>query len=287
MRGHFWQFLTNEEGQPIPGASINVYLTSSTVPAWVYLQESGGSPTDTLPQTTTDDDGYFEFWIGNPTELHGYESVQKFAVQWVDAGVLTTGEISDIECYAPPRETYEPFTPPNDGATDTVANKTVSDNDVTNWNNNLVRSITDIIPSSSWTLDASGAHAAPPELFFHTQSSPSATWSVTHNLGIQDVAVYCADNTHHFLTIGDVDFVDENSLIITVSGGTGTAQIIGTDNFKYYYDKVHDLNTQQLMVQLYNTDTNFMIPVSVEAVDVNTIRIWTTKQVNTALIYFK
>lgn len=60
-RYHYWQFLVNQEGQPINAADINVYLAGTTTPANVYTSETGTAYTNTLPQASTNELGYFEF----------------------------------------------------------------------------------------------------------------------------------------------------------------------------------------------------------------------------------
>ena len=64
MRGHFWMWLCNEEGQPIPSANISIYAGNPGPLAWIFHEEEGGTPTQEAPQCVTDDYGYFEFWIG-------------------------------------------------------------------------------------------------------------------------------------------------------------------------------------------------------------------------------
>ena len=57
----WYSYLLNEEGQPISGASISIYLANSTTPAAIYTSETGTTATSAVPQLTTDADGYFEF----------------------------------------------------------------------------------------------------------------------------------------------------------------------------------------------------------------------------------
>jgi hypothetical protein len=95
-RVHFWQFLLNEEGIPIPAADIYVYLANTLSPAYVYTSESGGTATITTPQVTTTADGFFEFWIGDSEESAGYSVPQKFKIVWEKTGVAE-GYIDNLD----------------------------------------------------------------------------------------------------------------------------------------------------------------------------------------------
>ena len=52
--------------------------------------------------------------------------------------------------------------------------------------------------------------------FIYTQSTPSATWNITHNLGkFPSVSVVDSANTQVY---GNVDYIDDNSLTLTFTG---------------------------------------------------------------------
>jgi hypothetical protein len=111
-RFHYWSFLLDEEGQPIENASIWIYLAGTSTPAELYPSESGNYQTDPLISTfesyedgdesesnieiiKTDEDGFFEFWVGNENETNGYGTEQKFKIKWYKAGIAE-GEIDYI-----------------------------------------------------------------------------------------------------------------------------------------------------------------------------------------------
>ena len=96
MRSHYFQWILNEEGQPVPGVDISVYLAGGTTPAYVYSAETAGTSTNTVPQTTTDANGFFEFWIAGPPDTYSYSN-QKFKITWVKAGVIDAGEVDNVE----------------------------------------------------------------------------------------------------------------------------------------------------------------------------------------------
>jgi len=97
-RYHYWQFLVNQEGQPINGAEINVYLAGTDEPAFIYKSEFGSDGTDDAPQIITNKAGYFEFWLGDDTELDGYPIGQKFKITWRREGIAS-GSIDWIDIF--------------------------------------------------------------------------------------------------------------------------------------------------------------------------------------------
>lgn len=97
MRGHFWQYIQNSEGQPIEGVSVNVYEAGGTTPAYVFTSETGGVASNSAPQATTNEDGFFEFWIGDHTETNGYTANTKFKLVWSKTGVITPGSIDNVD----------------------------------------------------------------------------------------------------------------------------------------------------------------------------------------------
>lgn len=98
MRYHYWQFLVNQEGQPINAANIKVYLAGSDTVARVYKNEFTTDIIDTLPQAITNGAGYFEFWIGDGEEAQGYDRGQKFKIVWDRPGI-SYGSIDYIDIF--------------------------------------------------------------------------------------------------------------------------------------------------------------------------------------------
>ena len=145
-RSHYWQYLVNEEGQPVNEANISIFLNGSTVAAWVYLSQSGGSPLNSTPQVQTNDEGFFDFWVADESESHGYVDTQHFDIAWSKPGVITDGGIDDIIIYIAPD-------PVDETDTDTVKNKLVS-NYLANYWGGKAGVITLSAASGSWTLSA-------------------------------------------------------------------------------------------------------------------------------------
>lgn len=103
-RYHSWGFIVNEAGEPIENAEITVKLAGTDELANLYYDEFGSSNsvnTPSLsggPQLSTLSNGYYEFWIGDITEPHGYRNDQKFKLEWVRVGVAH-GEIDYINIF--------------------------------------------------------------------------------------------------------------------------------------------------------------------------------------------
>lgn len=99
-RVHYWQFIIDEEGRPIEGADITIFLANSNEPAYIYEDEIGGAPLNSAPQLTTNTEGFFEFWIGDSSEVNGYKSTQKFKIYWERIGIAA-GMIDYVDIFPP------------------------------------------------------------------------------------------------------------------------------------------------------------------------------------------
>jgi len=144
-RTHFWHYLQNEEGQPVNGANVSVYLAASTTPAMVYLAESGGSAVDTVANPiSTRDDGYFEFWIADANDVNGYTG-QKFKITWTKPGIIADGAVDFVEISLSTAEVDETDI-------DETKNKTVSNYLAKTWSEKAgVYSVR--VTAAEWILD--------------------------------------------------------------------------------------------------------------------------------------
>lgn len=82
-----------------------------------------------------------------------------------------------------------------------------------------------IVANGNLTADKYYGFAVYPELeaadknYVFIQSTPSATWNITHNLGkFPSVSVVDSANT---VVYGDIDYIDNNSLTVTFSAAFG------------------------------------------------------------------
>ena len=126
---HYWQSVINDEGVPIVGASIYVYLAGTNTPIYIYRDEIANDFTNVVPQVTTDENGRFEFWIGDGTETYGYEITQKFRIRWEHPSI-NPGEI-DFE------DIFPLVFPVDETSTDAQKNKCISNLLANQWNTHI------------------------------------------------------------------------------------------------------------------------------------------------------
>jgi len=120
-RSHYWQYLLNEEGQPVPYATITIYNAGTSATAIIY--ETMNSAT-VIPSATmyTRSDGFFDFWV----DPNDYPTGMYFNITWSKIGSITAGHVENV--YLPIK--YEQV---NDGDSDTTKNKLVSNALATSW----------------------------------------------------------------------------------------------------------------------------------------------------------
>jgi len=102
-RRHYYSWICNDEGRPIAGVNITITQSDSSTAAYIYTLSTDGTASNT-PQLTTDVNGYFEFWIADITELHGYASGVKFDIAWELEGTITAGSITSVDIFSAPKE---------------------------------------------------------------------------------------------------------------------------------------------------------------------------------------
>jgi hypothetical protein len=108
-RVHYWHYLLNEEGQPVPDAVIGVLEAGTQTYLWIYDNELSGTAfcnyektgttpsTDGNPQIRTNSDGYFEFWVADSSDIsRGYSGI-KLKITWSKPGIIDDGGIDNIE----------------------------------------------------------------------------------------------------------------------------------------------------------------------------------------------
>lgn len=98
MRYHYWQFLVNQEGQPINLANITIYVAGTNNIATVYKNEFTGDVITTSPHAITNGAGFFEFWIGDEEEQFGYPRGTKFKLVWNREGIAS-GTIDWVDIF--------------------------------------------------------------------------------------------------------------------------------------------------------------------------------------------
>lgn len=257
-RVHYWQYIADEEGRPIPNVAVSFYLKGTETLANIYANTSVAHTTTTaILDLKTDANGYFEFWVGDKWESSGgYDTDQRFRIEWYKAGIIR-GEIDNIDLFPP---LYEVQVNSTAGAVeDAKKNKMVSNKIVKDWydhiesmlpsasphnihpvvicstndnynkvvSNFLMNKIhTTALSASSVTLDASAASLFTSGGIVFT-SGASAT--IAHGLANDWPVVQIFDESDNELVVPDViKSVDSNNVQITLADTiTGTVTIIG------------------------------------------------------------
>lgn len=141
-RIHFWNYVLNSDGDPIQNVEIRFYLNDNpTIEANIYVRETSSVHTkSSLADLKTDENGFFEFWIGNSWEDGGYDYTQEFRIEWFKAGTIAS-VIENIN----PWSNILAWESKNSGAGKDDRNKFVSNFYATKWWNH----INEIVPSAS------------------------------------------------------------------------------------------------------------------------------------------
>jgi hypothetical protein len=208
MKIHYWQFLTDELGEPIEDAEIYVYLAGSSSYADIFLTETATSAINSYPGSsnviTTDSNGFFEFFIGDEWETqYGYESTQKFKVSWYKAGIAN-GDIDNISIFTSSITSVD-----ETDDTDTSKNKSVSNSLAKGW-----EAKTDIY-TETWEL--SGA----------IPSGGNSYKDITHSLNNSYPIVQMWDlSTNRQVSPTYFETLDANSLRIVMTPGDGSYKTV-------------------------------------------------------------
>lgn len=271
----WFSYLLNDEGQPIKGADISIYLAGGTTEAIIYTSEIGSETIDTAPQLITNEDGYFEFWVGDSSDINGYSSTQKFKISFNKAGV-----VSGYNDYI---SIYSSFIPVDLTSSDNSIDKTVSNLYAQRWENHrldtthLVHGIEEVNLLSTDTVKN--------KLISNLNGYG---WENHRNLDYNE-------NPHNIESLEDDSFDltrnklvsnrDIKEILDSISGLTFTENISATSlspSGDYYYsDIVHNLNDQWPIINIYDTvNKEKIIPKEINSIDVNTIRIWLNSKIN-------
>lgn len=270
-RSHYWQYLINEEGQPIQSANIRIYKAGSTTPAYVYTQEVGGTATNSIPQVSTNSNGFFEFWIADASDTLGYAPSQKFKIQWQKTGI-TTGVIDNVNIF----QVYDGV---DTADTDATLNKLVSNLLAKRWEDHrndvshLVHGIGEVdVTDTDTTKDRLVSNSLAKGWEDHKDDESY------YLHGIEAVDPYDTDTTDNKL----VSNLLMNTLLTlatsAVSGATTTNATINTwtaSGDEYKADINHTHSNDYLVVQCYDASTDQQIfPAEIESINPNKLRIF-------------
>lgn len=136
-RYHYWQYIVDEEGTPLDGVEISFKLSGTETFASIFLNPTTGAITTTEnAQLKTDENGFFEFWVGDPWEAEGgYQHTQKFRLQWYKAGIIA-GEIDPVDIFPPLPSVDETATGQDIGEKE-KKNKLISNALAYKWNSHI------------------------------------------------------------------------------------------------------------------------------------------------------
>jgi hypothetical protein len=244
-RVHYWQYIADEEGRPIPNVKVDFYLKDTETLADIYANTSVNHTTDTTTlNLKTNTDGYFEFWVGDQWETNGgYDPEQRFRLEWYKAGIVR-GEIDNIDLFPPLYEVVINSTAP--AAENARKNKLISNKIAKDWYDH----VESMLPSAS-------PHNIHPVVICSTNND--------YNKVVSNFLMNKIHTTAVSASVIDTLDTSGASLFTTsgVSFPTSAAQTF-----------VHGLNNDWPVVQVYNEANNTLIaPDIVESIDSNTIQI--------------
>lgn len=290
MRYHYWQFLVNQDGQPINGASISIFKAGTTESISVYKGEYTTDVVSTSPQIITNSNGYFEFWIGDEEETAGYTRGTKFKIVWNREGV-TYGSVDYIDVFpdlegVDETDSTSPYKNKlisnalaysytshlrhdvtNDGfpihglmtvdvlSSDSTINKVISDRNAKNWEDHKNYSF-EIYTSDS----VSGtAHNLQP---VQTGSSDTRFNKLVSNSTINDLQQQILAYNQNI----------EDSVIYISVPTSGWIY----DGTKYTHSFIHNLSDLYPTVTCWNTTTKKTIAFEAESIDTLTVKVLLT-----------
>lgn len=254
-RIHYWQYIVDEDGRPFSDVNVEFFLnedTDYTQFASIYANSTVGHMTTTdAINLETNQDGYFEFWVGDEWELNGgYPSTQRFKLYWDRAGIKP-GEISSIDLFPPLYQVDETLSGQLVSSEAVRRNKVISNRLAYRWEQHIET----MVPS-----------AAPHNIYPVIVCDPDTEYNkvVSNELmnKIYTLAV-SASTTSLDASAADIDFSEiPNDHAWSASGSL------------YYADISHNLNNQYPILQVVEMATNQLeIPESIQSISVNDTRV--------------
>lgn len=257
-RKKFWAFLKDENGAPIPSASIEWQLNSGATTTIYTTPVSAVG--DELDQSTftTDSDGFFEFYVGDSYETGnsvGYDADQLFKLVWTSVDGLRAGVVDDLQVF------YQIFPVDETDSISTVKNKLASNELTYNWSTHA---------QQTW--------------FHEVHQIEALDYMVDKNDGTFNKAVNNFQMLHLQNRLDSVKASGAESITIEASGAVARGFDIpsgswiptsGAGDDLYYYEIIHNFDTIYPLTQLWCTTLGCMqYPAKVEFRDSNTLRIF-------------
>lgn len=250
-RYHYWQYVVDEDGRPLEGVNIRIYLNDNpNTEADIFTHPYLGSPTkSSITDLESDGNGYFEFWVGDEFEtLGGYSSTQKFRLTWQRAGILL-GEIDNIDIFPPVFQVDETD---NTSLTADQRNKLISNRLAYRWETHRTSTYVDQ-PHDIEPVD-------------WTDTDTTYNKLVSNSLMNYVFSVLASAGT----------------LSIDASGAIGRYYEVLTwtpsDDY-FYVDLTHGIGREYPAVQVTETtDSTRVMPQRVQSLSSNSLRIWVSEQ---------
>lgn len=273
MRTHYWQFLIDETGAPIPNAEVSIYLAGTDTPLYIYRDEIGGSPSNETPQVITNAEGFFQFWVADASEINGYEPNTKMKIAWERTGIAQ-GYIDFIDIFVS-------TIPVDETDTSVIKNKALSNYLANLWEthrldvSHKVHGIDEVnLEDTDPILNRLISNELGKKWEDHsTYSFGTSAISAAHGLEAVDIN----DNDTRFNKLVSNDIIRKlYGHIETIDTGSWT--VTGSE---YYYDITHNLDEQYPVVSIYDSDEKKQIePAEIISLGIDNIRILVSDNIN-------
>ena len=257
-RVHYWQYIVDDEGRPISGVDVRFYLAGSgtTAQANIYANSTVGHMTTTSAiNLETNQDGYFEFWVGDEWELNGgYTSTQRFKIDWYKAG-MARGEIDNIDLFPPLYQVDETITGQLVPTEAVRRNKLVSNRLAYNWEQHVEKMVP-YSPSADAPHDIQPVKRCDPDTEYN---------KVVSNELMNKIFTLAVSASTVSLDASGAD-IDYSRIPLDHPWNASGAL--------YYADVTHNLSNQYPILQVVDTTTrNLVIPEAFESLNSNSTRV--------------
>lgn len=258
----YWQYLVDRQGMPLKNAQVRVYLAGTSTEANIYLNGSlGAFTTSSAEDFKTDENGFFQFWVGDEWETNGgYEATQQFRIVWQNTVDGIQEEIDDVFLYTPVL--------PIDVSDDIIGipsnkdrNKTISNIQGYKWNTH----VDSVVPSAS-------PHNLQPVV--------SLDLDTVQNKVISDKIAYQMYEMASTASSTPVDVSAANFYDTVISSWTASGGL-------YYADVTHNFNNYYPTIKISRASNDvIMEPEMLKSISPNVTRVWLTQNINVNAIFF-
>jgi hypothetical protein len=251
-RYQYWQYIVDEDGRPLEGVNIRFYLNDNpNVEADIFISPTLGAPTKTsIVDLESDENGYFEFWVGDEFEsIGGYSATQRFRLTWERAGILE-GAIDNIDIFP---MVFSVDESDQSGLTSAQRNKLISNALAFKWDNHVNSTFASSphgLQPVDWTDDTDDTYNK-----LINNSILNYVFSVIASAGTVSLGVSGA--AARYFTIESWNAYGEY----------------------FYIDILHGLGRNYPAVQVVEQSTgNVLIPYHIVSINSNTTRIWVSRE---------